>query len=76
MEEIADAAANEIGLVMMLVQPVENLQRVRVDLPARDRMFRARYQEGFHRRRLYQIVQFNRPRLAVLESLVSMRSGA
>jgi hypothetical protein len=45
-------------------------------MPARDWMFRARYQEGFHRRRLYQIVQFNRRRLAVLESLVSMRSGA
>ena len=41
-QQVADAAADEVGLVAGPRQPVEDLQRVRIDLPARDRVLAAR----------------------------------
>ena len=41
-EQVADAAAHEIGDVIVLPQAIENLQRVRVDVAARDRVLGAR----------------------------------
>ena len=41
-EEVADAAAHEIGDVIVLPQAIENLQCVRVDVAARDRVLGAR----------------------------------
>ena len=42
-QQVADAAADEVGDVVVLVEPVENLQRVRVDLFAGDRVLGARH---------------------------------
>jgi hypothetical protein len=42
-EQVADAAANQIGHVIVLVQPVQHLQRVGVDLLPRDLMFPTRH---------------------------------
>ena len=45
--QVAHAAANEIGDVVMLLQPMEDAQRVRIDVPARDRMSLARDDKRF-----------------------------
>ena len=44
-QQVADAAADEVGDVVVLVQPVQHLQRVGVDLLARDRVLRARHDD-------------------------------
>ena len=41
-QQIADAAADEIGDVIELAQPVENLERIGIDVAARDRVLGAR----------------------------------
>ena len=38
-KQIADAAANQIRDVVMLVKPVKHLERVGIDVAARDRVF-------------------------------------
>ena len=54
-QQVADAAADEIGDVVGLPQPVENLQRVGIDVAARDRVLGARNDPRFdHRAALYQ----------------------
>src|SRR5690349_11044895 len=42
-QQVADAAADEVGRKVALMEAVENLQRVRVDVFARDRVLRARH---------------------------------
>ncbi len=46
-QQIAHAAADEVGDVFVLVQPVEDFQRVGVDLAAGERVLRARDDDGF-----------------------------
>ena len=41
-QQVADAAADEVRGVVELLQAVQNLERVRIDVPARNRVFRAR----------------------------------
>lgn len=41
-EQVADATSDEIGNVVALTQPVEDFQRIRVDVTARQRMRFAR----------------------------------
>ena len=54
-QQVADAAADEIGGVLALPQAVENLQRVRIDVAAGDRVLLARNDPRFdHRAALYQ----------------------
>ena len=50
-QQVADAAADEIGDVVELAQPVENLQRVRIDVAARERVLGARDDPRFDHRR-------------------------
>ena len=52
-QQVADAAADEVGDVVVLVEPVENLQRVRIDLFAGDRVLGARHDHrNGHRERI------------------------
>ena len=44
-QQVADAAADEVGDVVVLMEPVEHLQRVGVDLAARDRVLGARHDD-------------------------------
>ena len=54
-QQIADAAADQIGDVLVLPQAVEHLQRVRIDVAAGDRVLLARNDPRFdHRAALYQ----------------------
>ena len=54
-EQIAHAAADQIGDVVELPQPIENLERVRIDVAPRDRVLSARNDPRVgHRRALYQ----------------------
>src|SRR5581483_837519 len=53
-EEVADAAADEVGDVIALPEPIEDFQRVRIDVTPRDRMLITRYHPRFdHRAALY-----------------------
>ena len=42
-KQIADTPSDEIRPVVMLLEPVENLQRIGIDLFAGDRVFGARH---------------------------------
>ena len=54
-EQIANAAADEIGDVVELPQPVENFEGVGIDVAPRDRVLSARNDPRLgHRRALYQ----------------------
>ena len=54
-QQVADAAADQIRDVVELPQAIEHLQRVGIDVAARDRMLRARDDPRFdHRAALYQ----------------------
>ena len=54
-QQIADAAADQVGDVIALPQPVEDLEGVGIDHGARDRMLGARNDPRFgHRGALYQ----------------------
>ena len=54
-QQVADAAADEIGDVIALAQPVENLQRIGVNIAARERVLLAWNDPRFdHRAALYQ----------------------
>ena len=46
-DQIADAAANQVGDVVVLLQPMQDPERVRVDIPARNRMAFARDDDRF-----------------------------
>ena len=46
--EIADAPTNQVGDVVMLVQPVEDLECVRVDVTPRDRVVGPRNDDRLH----------------------------
>ena len=50
-QEVANAAADQIGDVVGLPQPVEHFQRVGVDVAARERVLRARNDPRFDHRR-------------------------
>ena len=45
-QQVADAAADQIGDVVVLLQPIQDPQRVRIDVPARDRVSLARDDHG------------------------------
>jgi hypothetical protein len=45
-QQIADAPAHQIRRVMGLVEAIEDAEGVRVDLAARNRVFRAREDDG------------------------------
>src|SRR5207249_12148491 len=54
-EQIAHAAADQIGDVLELTQPVQHLERVRIDVAPRDRVLGARNDPRLdHRPALYQ----------------------
>ena len=42
-DQVADAAADEVRDVVVLLEPVENTQRVRIDVTSRNRMALAGY---------------------------------
>src|SRR6185295_3216458 len=44
--QIANAAADQIRGVAVLIEPVEHAQRIGIDVPSRDRMIRARESDG------------------------------
>ena len=47
-QQVPDAATDQIGREIVLVEPVEDPQRVRIDVPARERVALARndYRDG------------------------------
>ena len=45
--QVADAAADQIGDVTVLLQAMKDAKRVRIDVPARDRMICARDDDRF-----------------------------
>ena len=45
-QQVAHAAANEIGDVVVVLKPVQDAERVRIDVPPRDRMSLARDDHG------------------------------
>jgi len=54
-QQVANAAADEICGVIALPQAIQNLQGVRIDVTARDRMLLSRHDPRFdHRAALYQ----------------------
>ncbi len=59
-QQVADAAADEVGDVVGLAQPVEHLERVGIDVAARERVLGARDDPRLsHRRALYQFSLFS-----------------
>ena len=62
-QQIAHAAAHEVGDVVVLVETIENLQRVGIDMSARDRVFGAR--DDDRDRPSERIVTKRLPRLAM-----------
>ena len=75
-QQVADAAADEVGGVVELLQPVENFERIRVDVPARNRVFRTR---DDHRLRhpslqLYRVLRSSRLRHATRAARASCAS--
>ena len=52
---LANPAANEVGGMLALTQAVQNLQRIRIDVAAGDRVLLPRHDPRFnHRAALYQ----------------------
>jgi len=49
-EQIADAAAHEVRDVIVLMEAVENFQRVRIDFPARNGVLGARHDHRYGHR--------------------------
>jgi hypothetical protein len=73
-QEIADAAADEVGFVTMLVQPIKHLQSIWIDLTARDWMLCARDQNRLDHGWIVPNRADSAGRTAVLESVVAMGS--
>jgi hypothetical protein len=51
-QQIANAAAHEVGDVLVLMEAVQHLERVRIDLAARDRVLGSRHDNRFHHGRI------------------------
>ena len=58
-QQIADAAADQVRDVVMLVEPVEDFERVGIDVAARDRVLRRGTMVGSAIERHYSITSSN-----------------
>ena len=72
-QQVAHAAADEVGDVIELAQAVENLQRVGVDVAARDRVLGARDDPRFdHRRHCTKTAASRRATTCVFRRLIDV----
>ena len=72
-QQVPDAAADQIGDVIELSQAIENLQRVRVDVAARDRVLGARNDARLsHRGHCTKTLRAERASACVFRRLVAL----